>query len=186
LDNARIFAYQKSVQAIAFKILRNQFDAEEIAQDALINLLEFSRKSPEVTPNLKWIVINAIRRRYGHTRTKRFQFKHAERNAKAIVGSLESDEEFGQFVSEEHLNSGVLTGEREEPLFDEELFARVGADTSLFEGAARELARDKNVTESRISQLKSREEDRVVRAYLWELYKEHRIETKIEVDWIAI
>lgn len=183
MDNDKIISIKNRAQALAYSILKNQEDAEDISQLAVVEYVRAIDSKPGITSNLRWIVINCIRREFGDTRYGRGKFNYAQRNSFARIVS-DAPEDSRGLVREDAIATDKVEFELSESRFDSELLERC---TSFLDGASwRELATFRGVTEGRISQIKSKQREKLVKQYLWRHYQEYGIESEIDIDWICI
>lgn len=184
MNDSQIISYQNRAKTLAYKILRNEQDAEDIAQLAVIERIRIFKKDTTITPRLDYIVIGCIRREFGDVRFPRGKFKYAERNQfKRIIG--ENEENNPECISEERLCSSEHPKDSGQSSFDQQLLKRV-VEHNPFDESNINRARREGVTESRISQKRSIEIKVLVKNYLWAHYREYGIESEIEIDWITL
>ena len=158
--------YRKIRKAASF--FSHIADPDDIAQEAALIFFEKGKTGKTCTQ----ACIDAVRKHLGSIGTKRSQFEHALRTAKQVDTSFDDGGLAERLADPKYYDSR----EFEESRIDRDLVARSPYVEPVKHG----------VHESRISQLRRVEEERFIKAYLWEHYKEYGIDSEIEVDWIVI
>jgi len=185
VDDSKIIQIQKRAYTFAYRLLRNDQDAEDYAQLAVIEAIERHRRTGAEHFKISWLVIECLRRELGRTGSSRSKLSRALRNAKSIIPATDLEADLWQYASEESLQLPESEENLGDSRLDAELIERIGAFSGE-DQTPRGEALERGVTESRISQLRKVRDIEIARAYLWEHYKEYGIESELEIKWLTL
>lgn len=186
IDDKKIMAYKNRAYAYARRLTRNNEDAEDIATLAIIDMLERKRRhGKQKSYDFEFSIKEAFRLHFGRRDSGKSMQLGAEKRALRINPEANDGTDARGTIKEEHFGTFEPFADETKCQVDLGLMLRCNPEF-LDNKSGREQAASTGLTESRVSQVNKAKSSVDVSAYLWEHYKEHGIESELEVDWISI